>query len=68
MSQSDAEPHDRLRTVLKHSQPDGLELTNRMTSEEMIHELALVFQELQTKVLGLLGEVNHLRNRALRKV
>jgi hypothetical protein len=43
-------------------------MTNQMTSEEMIHELALVFQDLQKRMLGVLGEVNHLRSRALREV
>ncbi len=68
MIQSDAGPLDRLEKVLKHSEPGCPGMTNRMTSDEMIHDLALVFQELQRKLFSLLGEINHLKSRALRKV
>ena len=68
MSQSEHGPHDRLEKVLKHSDPEDSDPTNRMTSKEMIHELALLFQELQKWMSGVRGEINHLRSRALRKV
>ncbi len=68
MIQSEHEPLDRLEKVLKHSESGGSGMTNRMTSEEMIHELALVFQEQQKRMSSLLGEINHLRSRSLRKV
>lgn len=68
MTQSDPEPIDRLEKILKDSEPGGPGIRSRMTSEEMIHELALAFQELQKRMLTLLGEMNHLRSRALRKV
>jgi hypothetical protein len=68
MRQSELGPYERVEKVLKHSEPGGPAMTNRMTSEEMIHELALVFQDLQKSMAALHGEISHLRSRALRKV